>query len=407
MNSYSYTTTYTYDKANQLVTSTVNGVTTHYKYDAAGRMIQAGDKSYIYNGQNKVAEVRQNGKTIARFEYNIDGQIAKAIYGDKVEEFMWDGLALIQRNDISYLNEPYVTGGNPILSSKDGVMFNDMLGSTLSIGGKAVNMTAFGESTDTNAMYTGKPYIGELGYAFLFRNYRSDHGKWQTTDPLGYPDGWNNLAYCNNEATIAIDGFGLSVWQWTKETLAALSYGVLYIFNGAASLTPGIAVKWYFGPGTIPTGITSLYTAAVVQNMDSVTKNIDSYYNSAITQFNNKSSIGTYNLSSRHYYVSNNKHTAWGAIVGTSSLTISGSAIVTQSSDGGRDVVINLTCRFYDDIDWKSYEELVVDHNGSFANWGVTSYIEGALDVWLDNGLKSNYEIDVSWTKSFNKHFSE
>ena len=93
--------------------------------------------------------------------------------------------------------------------------------------------------------------------------------------------------------------------------------------------------------------------------------------------------------------------------MGKSSLTISGSAIVTQSSDGGRDVVINLTCRFYDDIDWKSYEELVVDHNGSFANWGVTSYIEGALDVWLDNGLESNYEIDVSWTKSFNKHFSE
>ena len=120
------TTTYTYDKANQLVTSTVNGVTTHYKYDAAGRMIQAGAKSYIYNGQNKVAEVRQNGKTIARFEYNIDGQIAKAIYGDKVEEFMWDGLALIQRNDISYLNEPYVTGGNPIIADND-VMFNDML----------------------------------------------------------------------------------------------------------------------------------------------------------------------------------------------------------------------------------------------------------------------------------------
>ena len=73
--------------------------------------------------------------------------------------------------------------------------FNDMLGSTLNIGGKAVNMTAFGESADTNAMFTGKPYIGELGYAFLFRNYRADKGKWQTTDPLGYPDGWNNLAY--------------------------------------------------------------------------------------------------------------------------------------------------------------------------------------------------------------------
>ena len=82
MYSCSYTTTQAYANANQLVTSTVNGVTTHYKYDAAGRMIQADDKKYIYNGQNKVTEVRQNGKTIARFEYNIDGQIAKAIYAD-------------------------------------------------------------------------------------------------------------------------------------------------------------------------------------------------------------------------------------------------------------------------------------------------------------------------------------
>ena len=183
---------------------------------------------------------------------------------------------------------------------------------------------------------------------------------------------------------------------------------MLYIFNGTASGIPGGAVvKWYFGPGTIPAGIASLYTVAVVQNMDSVTRNIDSYYNSVIAPFSNNSTVGTYNLSSAHYYVSNNKNTAWGAIVGTSSLIISGRATVTQSSDGGRDVAINLTCQFYDDIDWKSYEELVVDHNGSFANWGATSYIEGALDVWLDKGLKANYEIDVSWTKSFYKHFAE
>ena len=201
------TTTYTYDKANQLVTSTVNGKTTHYKYDAAGRMIQAGDKSYIYNGQNKVSEVRQNGKTIARFEYNIDGQIAKAIYGDKVEEFMWDGLALIWRSGVTYINEPYVTGGNPVMAGDD-VLFNDMLGSTLAINGKAVEMTSFGETADKNAFFTGKPMIDELGFAFLFRDYNPNQGKWTTTDPLGYPDGWNNLAYCNNGVTIKIDYLG-------------------------------------------------------------------------------------------------------------------------------------------------------------------------------------------------------
>ena len=85
-----------------------------------------------------------------------------------------------------------------------------MLGSILNIGGKAVNMTSFGESSNPNAMYTGKPYISELGYAFLFRNYRADYGKWQTTDPLGYPDGWNNLAYVDNHPTITLDIIGLA-----------------------------------------------------------------------------------------------------------------------------------------------------------------------------------------------------
>ena len=212
------TTTYTYDKANQLVTSTVNGVTTHYKYDAAGRMIQAGDKSYIYNGQNKVAEVRQKGKTIAKFEYNIDGQISKATYGDKVEEFIWDGLALIWRSGVTYINEPYVTGGNPVIAGDD-VLFNDMLGSTLAVNGKPVEMTAFGETTDADVFFTGKPMIPELGYSFLFRDYDPAQGKWTTTDPLGYPDGWNQLAYCNNGVISYID------WQGTVSyTVSNIEY---------------------------------------------------------------------------------------------------------------------------------------------------------------------------------------
>ena len=205
---------HTYDKANQLVSSATNGKVTEYAYDATGRLIKEGDKSYAYGWLDKVLSVTENGQQIASFNYHNDGQIAQAIHNGKSEDFLWDGLALIHRGETSFINEPYVTGGNPILSSKDGVMFNDMLGSTLNIGGKAVNMTAFGESADTNAMYTGKPYIGELGYAFLFRNYRSDYGKWQTTDPLGYPDGWNNLAYGNNQVTNGFDYLG-GAWTTT------------------------------------------------------------------------------------------------------------------------------------------------------------------------------------------------
>ena len=252
------TTSYTYDKANQLVSSVYDGKTTHYEYDAAGRLIKEGDKSYSYGWLDKVLAVRENDKKIASFDYQVDGQIAQAIHGDQSEAFFWDGLALIHRGETSFINEPYVTGGNPILSSKQGVMFTDMLGSTLNIGGKAIHMTAFGESSDTNAMYTGKPYIGELGYAFLFRNYRADQGKWQTTDPLGYPDGWNNLAYCNNNVLCFADKYGLLVmatYNITRKTLFIrdLTTGISITLFDVVSGNNNVQHQWQY-KGPLPIG---------------------------------------------------------------------------------------------------------------------------------------------------------
>ena len=73
----------------------------------------------------------------------------------------------------------------------------------------APSLTAFGEGDA--AFFTGKPLVPDLGHAFLFRNYRPDLAKWQTADPLGYPDGWNLLAYCGNGATRAVDLWGATI----------------------------------------------------------------------------------------------------------------------------------------------------------------------------------------------------
>jgi RHS repeat-associated protein len=89
-----------------------------------------------------------------------------------------------------------------------------MLGSSLGVveSGKfcEIRRTSFGEnaSSANEDFFTGKPNVEGLGYAFLFRNYRSETGKWMSSDPLGYPDGWNNLAYVNNWVTYAIDYLG-------------------------------------------------------------------------------------------------------------------------------------------------------------------------------------------------------
>ena len=240
------TTTYKYDKANQLVSSECNGKVTKYEYDAAGRLVKEGDKEYHYIGLDKIESVTEGGQKLSSFTYHIDGQLAEAVTPEKRESFQWDGLALIQRNSTNYVNEPAVTGGNPILAD-DKVLFNDMLGTTLGVkdGDKVMqnSLTAFGESLSASLMqdsfFTGKPHIGELGYAFLFRNYRADQGKWQTSDPLGYPDGWNNFAYVNNGVVQNFDKLGLE---------DASCSGSPTIFNSDSFYAMGRDGSWFFNP---------------------------------------------------------------------------------------------------------------------------------------------------------------
>ena len=129
----------------------------------------------------------------------------------RVKSSLGTAWRLIGRNEVGYLNEPSVTGGNPI-SANGQTMFKDMLGSTLGISnGKNFSrtvMTSFGAYGDESSFYTGKPKVDGLGYTFNYRNYRADQGKWQTADPLGYPDGFNNYAYVNNGVTCYIDFMG-------------------------------------------------------------------------------------------------------------------------------------------------------------------------------------------------------
>ncbi len=112
-------------------------------------------------------------------------------------------------------------------------MFNDMLGTTQGTvkDGKysASKSTLFGEFSQEKSneqFFTGKPNVDGIGYSFLFRSYRPELAKWtpnfarnfefvrseseaeQTSDPLGYPDGFNNFAYVNNGVTKNIDFLG-------------------------------------------------------------------------------------------------------------------------------------------------------------------------------------------------------
>ena len=59
-------------------------------------------------------------------------------------------------------------------------MFRDILGFRVDVKNDEayciMSMTAFGESTDSEVFFTGKPFVGDLGYAFLMRSYRPENG---------------------------------------------------------------------------------------------------------------------------------------------------------------------------------------------------------------------------------------
>ena len=276
------TTTFTFDDANQLVSSTTDGVTTRYTYDAAGRLVKEGAKTYRYGYLDKVLSVT-DGDTKRTFTYHADGQLASASCdgigragahassdiasqcslrsGDmrtpQTETFLWDGLALIQRGDEQFVNEPHVGGGNPVVSSKGTSYFNDMLGTT--VGSKsngkysAAALTAFGENHPTTeppnhqTFFTGKPYVEGLGHAFLMRNYRAGLAKWQTADPMGYPDGWNQLAYCNNKGLQALDIAGGKTVAFNVETVWRAQYGDGFVGYPVLNVLDFMKNQWVQG----------------------------------------------------------------------------------------------------------------------------------------------------------------
>ena len=177
-------TVMTYNGGNQLATLGKSGPSREpalsFSYDRAGRLIgPSGGDVRTYGWLDKVTNLSQPGGAKLSYLYWPDGQISAKksadssapMAGDREikkiamrpdlspgpsdEIFLWDGLALLLRNDTVYVIEPHASGGVPIASAKIGAphevtyFLNDMLGTTLATLNKGViryeKLTAFGQ----------------------------------------------------------------------------------------------------------------------------------------------------------------------------------------------------------------------------------------------------------------------
>ncbi len=143
-----------------------------YSYDKAGRMLGAeGRGGSRYGWLDKITELIQPDGSKVTFTYWPDGQLAEkkvASGGERDvqqignnptdianETFLWDGLALLRRNETMYIIEPHPSGGIPVASHPVGRPdqitwhLNDLLGTTLATveNGRSqfAKLTAFGQ----------------------------------------------------------------------------------------------------------------------------------------------------------------------------------------------------------------------------------------------------------------------
>lgn len=163
-----------------------------YSYDKAGRMLgPEGGNSSQYGWLDKVTRLTQPDGTSVNFTYWPDGQLARtekqtdpqisqrnadsfqqvSHSSQKSDSFLWDGLALLKRNDTVYIIEPHPSGGIPIASHPVGRPdkitwhLNDLLGTTLATldGGvtRFTKLTAFGQPLKLAANVPSAPALTE------------------------------------------------------------------------------------------------------------------------------------------------------------------------------------------------------------------------------------------------------
>ena len=253
----SYTTDYTYNEFNQLVSSnedrSLEGNTSHktYSYDNNGNQISETDSitgkqtSYSYDADNRLASATgKTGETVdytQQNQYNGFGQRVKKQEGSDTTEYFYDGTAVLYTKDkndaVSSFN--LIGAEDNILSTArpgegDAVEFytytKDLRESTINVVGrdgtsqKTYSYTDYGETTEqgennfyNEICYGGGVYDKTTGLYYLnARYYSPENGSFLTQDSYrgsrSKTETLNLYGYCAGNPISYTDPSGHWIW---------------------------------------------------------------------------------------------------------------------------------------------------------------------------------------------------
>ena len=250
-----YSASWTYDLAGNRTRSITNSVTNLYSYAAgniltnfgAGTLVQhdlAGNitnlqysaslkLSLYWNGRYELTEVKTNGVTAEKYDYDALGRRARIIAGTTTNTFVYSGPHIVAEwsNNVlarSYSHGPgvdnilsmttYGAATNTYLYLKDAIGSVHALVNTNGAVVEQYRYTAWGEVTvlSSNGTVLAASAYGnrftfqgrEVSYStgllfFRSRYYSSSLGRWLSNDPIGISGGLNQyVAFENNPVNI-------------------------------------------------------------------------------------------------------------------------------------------------------------------------------------------------------------
>ncbi len=208
-----------------------------FSYDANGNTTTYGDRTLIYNENNRLVEVKEGENTIATYAYNGLGQRLKKTAGGVTTYYVYDQNGQLIAETTSGNTTEYLYMGKIHMAMVDAssgdfyFYLNDRLGTPqlMTYGNTTTVMwearyKPFGEAmvhpqseVVNNFRLPGQYFDGETGFHYNYHRYYDPRtGRYLTPDPIGLEGGdYNIYLYASNSPIMLQDFYGLAWYDFT------------------------------------------------------------------------------------------------------------------------------------------------------------------------------------------------
>jgi RHS repeat-associated protein len=249
------TVTYEYDSMGNRTSETGSNGTTHYQYDAQGKLVEAGEMRFAYDNVGNLVSKKDKTRSIT-YRYDDENRLLEVNSGKNKIQYSYDGEGNRVRRELNgrvtnYLNETvmempqvvaeygasgnmshYLLGQSRVgkrNANGEAVYFlEDHLGSTryvVDATGKVLSRysySVFGVpkltegQPETEASYTGESWDPEANLLYLrARYYDPELGRFLSPDPNpgspSSPETFNQFVYVSNDPVNHTDPLGLQM----------------------------------------------------------------------------------------------------------------------------------------------------------------------------------------------------